>query len=92
MHIKKLAAVVAASVISVTAVTVTAAAAGTKVPITEKYFPDEGFREYVSQFDTDGNGYLSQKERNAVQKINVGVDWDNYDIDRPIVKSLKGSG
>ncbi|MBD5141967.1 MAG: hypothetical protein HDT25_11250, partial [Ruminococcus sp.] len=71
MSIKKLAAALAASVISVTAVTVTAFAAGTKVPITEKYFPDENFREYVSQFDTDGNGWLSQKERDAVKVIDV---------------------
>ena len=71
MNIRKLGAAVAAAVVAVSAVTITAFAAGTKVPITEKYFPDEIFREYVKQFDTDGNGSLSQKERDAVTEINV---------------------
>lgn len=87
MNIKKICAAVAAAVFSVLAVTVTAVAAGTKVPITEKYFPDENFREYVSQFDADGNGYLSQKERDAVTEINVGLPNDNE-----IIKSLVGVG
>ncbi|MDE5741065.1 MAG: hypothetical protein K2H90_01285 [Oscillospiraceae bacterium] len=55
MNIKKITAAMAALAVSVTAVSVTAFAAGTKVPLTEKYFPDENFREYVTQFDTDEN-------------------------------------
>lgn len=87
MNIKRLGAVLAAAVISVSAVTVTAFAAGTRVPINEKYFPDENFREYVKQFDTDGNGSLSQKERDAVTEINVGLPNDDE-----IIKSLVGVG
>lgn len=87
MNIKRLGAVLAAAVISVSVVTVTALAAGTRVPINEKYFPDENFREYVKQFDTDGNGSLSQKERDAVTEINVGLPNDDE-----IIKSLVGVG
>ena len=82
MNIKKITAIIAALAVSVTAVSVTVFAAGTKVPITEKYFPDEVFREYVSEnFDADGNGFLSQKERDAVTKISVS---------EMKIKSLKG--
>ena len=87
MNIKKLGAGFAAAVIAVSAVTVTAFAAGTRVPINEKYFPDEIFREYVSRFDTDGNGSLSQNERDAVTEINVGFPNDDE-----IIKSLVGVG
>ena len=84
MNIKRLGAVLAAAVISVSVVTVTALAAGTRVPINEKYFPDENFREYISEnLDTDGNGYLSQKERDEVTRI---------DIFAMEIASLKGIG
>lgn len=33
------------------------------IPITEEYFPDGGFREYLSSgYDSDGNGYISRSE------------------------------
>ncbi len=71
MYIKKIAAIITAGIVSVTAVSVTAFAAGNKVPITEKYFPDENFREYAAEFDTNGDNWLSQKERDAVAEMDV---------------------
>ncbi|MBQ8567643.1 MAG: fibronectin type III domain-containing protein, partial [Oscillospiraceae bacterium] len=42
------------------------------ININSTNFPDSTFRSYVSSnFDTDGNGYLSESERNAVTSINV---------------------
>ena len=90
MNIKKLAAVLAASVIAGAAATVTAFAESKGVKISEKNFPDKIFRQYVSEnFDTDGNGYLSKEERKAVTKINVGHSWEDYDFNNK-AKSLKG--
>ena len=43
------------------------------VPLTEAFFPDANFRAYVGQFDTDGNGVLSEAEIGAVDSINCGV-------------------
>ena len=40
------------------------------IPLTEDYFPDAVFRSVVTQKDTDGNGYLSLEEREAVTKLN----------------------
>ena len=34
-------------------------------------FPDMHFREYVRQFDTDGNGYLNENEIKAVSTISI---------------------
>lgn len=87
MNVKKAVSAAAAAVISAVALSVTAFAAGTRVPINEKYFPDENFREYVNQFDADGNGSLSQKERDAVTEIDVGFPDDDK-----IIKSLLGVG
>ena len=40
------------------------------IPVTAAYFPDAGFRSYVSKhFDTDKNGWLSDAERDAVDHI-----------------------
>ena len=41
------------------------------VPITAAHFPDAKFLEYVKQFDTDGNGSLSQAELEKVTVIYV---------------------
>jgi len=42
------------------------------VPIAETLFPDAAFRGYVSQqIDTDGSGYLSKAEIEAVTKIDI---------------------
>lgn len=71
MDIKKISVGITALAVSITAVSVTAFVLGFKVPITEKYFPDENFREYVKRFDTDGNGFLSQNERDAVTEIDA---------------------
>ena len=68
---KKIWAALAAVIISVTALSVTAFAAEMRVPINEKYFPDEIFREYVSEFDTNGDNWLSQNERDKVTEIDV---------------------
>ena len=40
------------------------------VALNAENFPDEAFRTYLqTQFDTDGNGYLRNAERNAVTEI-----------------------
>lgn len=39
------------------------------VPINGSYFPDANFRSVVSSYDSDGNGVLSEGERNAVRNI-----------------------
>ncbi len=42
------------------------------VEVNEANFPDDVFREYVlTNFDTDGDGYLSKAELEAVTKIDV---------------------
>ena len=44
--------------------------ANDKVPIDEETFPDRNFRDYIkNNFDTDGNGYLSDEEINRVRNI-----------------------
>ena len=42
-----------------------------EIPLTEEYFPDVQFRGYISQFDLDGNGSLSERERGAVNRIEI---------------------
>lgn len=49
---------------------VSAIAAGS-VPIDAAHFPDEAFREYVKDFDQNGNGILSESERREVTNINI---------------------
>ena len=39
------------------------------IPINASYFPDDGFRQAVTAYDTDGNGYLSEYERTHVRNI-----------------------
>lgn len=82
MNIKKICAALTAAVISVTAVAVTAFAVS-DVTVNKDNFPDETFREYVSEnFDKDKNGKLSQEEWVAVTEINVEQQKK--------IKSLKG--
>ena len=45
------------------------------VAINDSNFPDTGFRTYVTQFDTDGNGILSADEIRQVTSITV--NWNN---------------
>lgn len=72
MKISKITAAVISAAAAVTAVTVTVFAAGTVVTVNEENFPDVNFREFVSEnFDTDKNGKLSQKELDAVTRIDV---------------------
>ncbi len=57
-----------------------------KVVINETNFPDDTFRKYVMQFDTDENGSFSSDEIQAVQEMGVnGTDEEPGDI-----ASLKG--
>lgn len=42
-----------------------------EVDINEGWFPDDVFRAYVKQFDTDGNEKLSNEEADAVESIDV---------------------
>ena len=58
-----------------------ATALAADVKLNEVNFPDWRFRDYVSAFDTDGNGALSEDERDAVQEI---------DVDKMSIESLNG--
>ena len=49
-------------------------------------FPDSAFREYVRRFDTDGDGYLTDDERNAV----IGDMGEATGPFNKGIKSLKG--
>ena len=68
------------------------------IPIDEKHFPDELFRQYVAgQFDLDNDGELSVEERSNVFKIELlGVNLrssysSRFDLISDI-QSLKGIG
>ena len=52
-----------------------------EVAIDETNFPDANFREFVKQYDTDGNGSFSQAELGAVTEINASFKE---------IQSLKG--
>ncbi|UHR02678.1 hypothetical protein LV469_08585 [Peptoniphilus sp. GNH] len=59
------------------------------VKIDEANFPDEIFRWYVSWFDKDKDGTLSQKELDAVQKMDLS--FYNFHTYRELdIKNLKG--
>lgn len=47
------------------------ATAESRVRIDETNFPDAAFRAYVETLDQDGDGFLTQTERNAVTYIDV---------------------
>ena len=53
------------------------------ITINETHFPDEVFRAYVKQFDTDGSGKLSQEEIDAVTDMDVSGQG---------IESLEGIG
>ncbi len=44
------------------------------IAIDETSFPDAGFRSYVSQFDTDNDGCLSEEECSQVTQIYVSLE------------------
>ena len=48
-----------------------ASQAGTTVSINSTNFPNAKFRNLVSQYDTDKNGSLSEKERNQVTELDA---------------------
>ena len=45
--------------------------ANSTLELSSTYFPDAAFREYLKEFDVNGDHKLAPKERNAVTKINV---------------------
>ena len=53
----------------------TGVAAETGVPIDAAHFPDPAFRGVVQQYDTDGNGALSQQEIAEVTEINASGQY-----------------
>ena len=57
------------------------------IPLTAEYFPDEGFRRFVSQFDQDQDGFINPEERRAVTEIQCGFDSS---IDVNAIHSLAG--
>lgn len=66
---KKLAAVLFAALIAVTAFPFSVSAQE-MIKIDNKHFPEDKFRTFVSsRFDTDNDGYLSEDEINAVEEI-----------------------
>ena len=70
--LKKLTVALAAALTAVSAGAFTAFADSGDVEINNTNFPDDVFRQYVSEkCDTDGNGVLSQGEIEAVEKIDV---------------------
>ena len=71
--------VFAALIVFTCLLAVTALAA--EVKVNEVNFPDWRFRDYVSAFDTDGNGALSEEELEAVTEI---------DVDKMSIESLAG--
>ena len=52
------------------------------VAINETNFPDANFREFVKDYDLDGNGSLSAEERDVVSIMTVSDDYE--------IKTLKG--
>lgn len=44
------------------------------VALDAEHFPDNGFRKYITHFDTDNNGILSADERGKVFEINLHED------------------
>lgn len=80
-------------------------AAQDDIPIDNDHFPDNAFREYVGEFDGDGNGILSYDERSHVRAISVsncgisslaGIEWfpslDNLDCSDNRLTALDVSG
>lgn len=69
--LKKLfSSLITASIVVSTAMSVTFA--DTLIPINEAYFPDEGFRSFVSSnFDRNGDGVLSEDEINSVTSLQI---------------------
>lgn len=70
--------------------------ASTPIPIDEKHFPDQTFRDYVAETaDSDGDGTLSKEEANAVEYIGY---WDEETssyvepISNAGITSLEGVG
>ena len=61
------------------ALTASSALAAEKIAINKTNFPDDTFRERVSQFDLNQDGYLSKAERGKVTSISV-----------PYAQTLKG--
>ena len=53
----------------------TGIAAETGVPLDAAHFPDPAFRGVVQQYDTDGNGTLSQQEIAEVTEINASGQY-----------------
>lgn len=53
------------------AATVAAAADSPPVPLTEEAFPDPAFLQWVEKKDSDGDGFLSQEELDAVTAMDL---------------------
>ena len=70
------------------------AEAASKVKIDKKHFPGGVFREYVRSFDKNNDGYLSNKERDAVKRIDLdnGEFPHNEEISEAPIANMKGLG
>lgn len=68
------------------------AEAASKIKIDTKHFPGKIFREYVKAFDTNKDGYLSEKERKAVKRIELdnGKFTSHDPISKAPIVDLKG--
>ncbi len=70
MKLKKLITGIMAAALVLTPVNIVKGADG--ITLDKEHFPDEIFRTYVSQnFDTDGNGMLSDEEIAGAEKISI---------------------
>jgi len=52
------------------------ACAAADVKIDETHFPDKAFRDYVTRFDKDGSGVLTEAELNSVDEIDLSRPTD----------------
>ena len=104
MNFKRLCAGIIASAIIIPVLLMTLSIpsmADSTVEISSTNFTDANFREYVKQFDTNGDNKLSEAERKAVKSINVSneshkISWGagagtvKLDSEAKTIRYLKG--
>ncbi len=82
---KKLSCIVALMLALMLVIASVPAFAAADIPIDEKHFPDESFRQYIAELD-DGDGVLTQAECDKVTSMGIY----SYDYEAGKVTSLKG--
>ena len=87
---KKLSCIVALMLALMLVIASVPAFAATNIPIDEAHFPDPVFRSYVAKYLDNGDGTLTQAERNKVTSISVASDYDEEEDEETQITSLKG--